>query len=104
MADDFNSLSNRLLLRCPAAGINLAQQFINDGWQTLQARREWSFRKKYGTFAPPTQYSNGTASTNVAAGSPTLITGAGTVWTSQMIGTQIRIGGLLYPYYTIIGW
>jgi len=102
--DDFNTLSNRLLLRCPAAGINLCQQFVNDSWQTLQARREWSFRRKYNTFAPPTQYSTGMASTNVSAGNPTLITGINTVWTPQMIGTQIRVGGLLYPFYTIIGW
>lgn len=99
--DDFNTLSNRLLSRCPAAGILLSQQFINDAWHQLQARREWSWRRKSGTFAPPNLYQTGTASTNVAIGSPTLITGSGTVWTPQMVGQQIRIGGLLYPYYTI---
>jgi hypothetical protein len=102
--DDFVSLSNRLLNRCPAIGYQLAQQFINDSWHSLQARREWSFRRQYGTFAPPTQYNTGTASTNAGAGNPTLITGSGTVWTPQMVGTQIRIGGLLYPYYTIVGY
>jgi len=49
-------------------------------------------------------YVTGSASTNSAAGAPNLITGVGTVWTPQMIGQQIRIGGLLYPYYTITGW
>lgn len=99
--DDFNTLSNRLLSRCPAAGILLSQQFINDAWHQLQARREWSWRRKSGTFAPPNLYQTGTASTNVSVGSATLITGSGTVWTPQMVGQQIRIGGLLYPYYTI---
>lgn len=102
--DNFNTLSNRLLNRCPAVGIVLAGQLVNDAWQTLQARKDWSWRRASATFAPPTLYSFGFASTNVATGNPTLITGAGTTWTQQMIGSQIRIGGLLYPFYTIIGW
>lgn len=102
--DDFNSLSQRLLSRCPQVGIVLAQQLVNDAWRTLQARKEWSWRRRGNTFAPPNLYQTGSASTNVAAGAPTLITGIGTTWTPSMIGQQIRIGGLLYPYYTIVGW
>lgn len=102
--DNFNTLSQRLLNRAPQVGIVLAQQFVNDAWATLQARRDWSWRRRSGTFAPPTLYNTGLASTNVATGNPTVITGLGTTWTPQMIGRQIRLGGLLYPYYTIIGW
>jgi hypothetical protein len=85
-------------------GQQLAQQLINDSWRTLQSRREWSWRRRSGTFAPPNLYTTGQASTNAAAGNPTLITGIGTTWTQSMIGRQIRLGGLLYPYYTIVGW
>ena len=100
--DDFNSLSNRLLNQCPAAGIFLARQFINDSWHELQARREWSWRRRSsGVFTPSSVYAVGTCSTNVGVGSPTLITGSGTTWTAAMVGTQIRVGGYLYPYYTI---
>lgn len=103
--DDFNTLSQRLLSRAPQVGIALSQQLVNDAWRTLQSRREWSFRRRSGTFAPPNLYNTGFASTNVATGNPTLITGSGgATWTPQMIGTQIRIGGLLYPFYTIVGW
>ncbi len=102
--DNFNTLSQRLLSRCPAVGIVLSQQLINDSWRTLQSRREWSWRRRSGTFAPPNLYQTGQASTNVASGAPTLITGTGTAWTPDMIGRQIRIGGLLFPYYTIVGW
>lgn len=102
--DNFVTLSNRLLSRCSAVGLTLSQQLINDSWRTLQSRREWSWRRRSGTFAPPNLYQTGTATTNAASGSPTLITGSGTVWTPDMIGRQIRIGGLLYPYYTIVGW
>ena len=102
--DDFVSLSNRLLNRAPSVGLALSQQFINDSWRTLQSRREWSFRRRHGTFSPPNLYTTGQATTNVATGSPTLITGIGTAWTPQMVGSQIRIGGLLFPYYTIVGW
>lgn len=102
--DNFNTLWNRLLNRAPNIGPVLAQQFINDSWHTLQAMEEWSWRRRSSTFAPPNQYITGLASTNVATGSPNLITGVGTVWTPSMIGQQIRIGGLLYPFYTIVGW
>lgn len=102
--DTFVTLSQRLLNRCPQVGILLAGQMVNDAWHTLQARREWSFRRRHGTFAPPTQYSTGYASSNVATGNPTLITGVGTAWTPQMVGSQLRLGGLLYPYYTIVAW
>ena len=104
MSDNFNTLSNRLLNRAPQVGIVLAQQLINDSFHTLQARKEWSWRRRSSVFAPPNLYLQGNATTNVAAGDPTLITGNGTSWTPQMIGQQIRIGGLLYPYYTIVGW
>jgi len=102
--DDFNTLSNRLLTRVPKAGIMLAQQWVNDSWQTLQSMREWSWRRRFGTIAPPNLYATGTVSTNVGVGLPTTLTGIGTSWTQDMIGRQIRIGGLMYPYYTIIGW
>jgi len=102
--DNFITLSNRLLSRAPAIGIALSEQLIQDSWHQLQARREWSFRRRSGTFAPPNLYQTGTASTNVSNGQPTLITGSGTTWTPDMIGRQIRIGGLLFPFYTIVGW
>lgn len=104
LMDDFNTLSNRLLTRCPMVGMVLAQQFINDSWRTLQSHKEWSFRRRSGTFAPPDLYQSGSASTNVENGNPNLITGSGTTWTPAMVGRQIRVGGLNYPYYTIIGW
>ena len=99
--DDFLSLSNRLLSRCPAAGIVLSQQFVNDAWHTLQARREWSWRRRNATWAPPNVYQTGSAATNVGVGNPTLISGTGTSWTAGMIGRQIRLAGLTYQYYTI---
>lgn len=102
--DNFITLSNRLLGRCPSIDIELSKQFINDSWHSLQARRQWSFRRRSSVFAPPTIYTAGFASTNVGAGQPNLITGVGTTWTVDMIGRQIRIGGLLYPFYTITGW
>lgn len=104
MADNFVTLYNRLLNRAPEVGVILSQQLINDSWRTLQARKEWSWRRRSSTFAPPDLYLAGSASTNVAAGNPTLITGSGTAWTPAMVGRQIRLGGLLYPFYTIVGY
>jgi hypothetical protein len=104
MPDDFITLSSRLLSRVPAIGILLSQQFINDAWHQLQARRDWSWRRKDNQFSPPSIYNTGFASTNKASGQPNLITGNGTAWTPDMIGRQIRLNGMLFPYATIVGW
>ena len=101
MADDFNTLSQRLLNFCPNAGKILAEQFINDSWKEVQARREWSWRRGHNIFQPPPLYSTGTVTTNVGSGNPNLITGNGTNWTQSMVGQQIRINGLNFPYYDI---
>ena len=99
--DNFISLTNRLINRAPQVGIVLAGQLVNDAWKTLQARKDWSWRRKSGSFNPPTLYQAGTATTNVGTGNPYLITGSGTAWDQSMIGRQIRVGGLNFPYYTI---
>jgi hypothetical protein len=104
LADNFITLSNRLLSRAPAVGIALSQQLINDSWHTLQSKRDWSWRRGHGTIAPPNLYQAGTVTTHVADGDPFRLTGNGTVWTPDMVGRQIRIGGLLQPYYTITAW
>jgi hypothetical protein len=102
--DNWITLSNRLLNRAPLVGIVLAQQFVNDAWATLQAKREWSFRRRSGIFSPPNVYQFGMASTNVGIGAPTLITGLNTTWTPDMIGRQIRVGGINFPFYTIANY
>ena len=102
--DDFNTLSNRLLNRCPDVGLSLSQQLVNDAWRTLQAKQEWSWRRSSGIFSPPTLYNIGYVSTNSGIGQPTLLTGVGTAWTPGMIGQQIRIGGLMFPFYDITGY
>ncbi len=99
--DNYFTLSQRLQLRAPQVGNVLAGQLVNDAWRTLQARKDWSWRRRSNTFAPPNLYSAGQVSTNVATGSAFLITGTSTAWSPTMIGSQIRAGGLLYPYYTI---
>jgi hypothetical protein len=104
VSDNFITLSNRLLNRCPAVGIVLAQQLVNDAWRTLQSRAEWTWRRRSFNIAPPPLTNSGSVSTNVSTGNPNLITGTGTSWTPSLIGQQIRAGGLLYPYYTIVGW
>ena len=100
MADDFNSLSQRLLNHCPAVGKILAEQFINDAWKKIQGRRTWSWRQGNNVFSPPPLVT-GFCSTNVGAGNPNLITGIGTNFTQSMVGQQIRLNGLNFPYYDI---
>lgn len=100
--DDFNTLSQRLLSRCPSAGKLLSEQLINDAWKQLQGRREWSWRRSNNIFQPPPLVTAGTVSTNLSNGNPNLITGVGTTFTQSMVGQQIRINGLNFPYYDIV--
>lgn len=102
--DNFFTLTQRLLNRAPAIGLVLSAQLVNDSWRTLQARREWSWRRKTGAFAPPTAYNAGLASTNAATGNANLVTGQNTAWPVTVVGQQIRIGGLNYPYFTVLNW
>ncbi len=87
MADNFNTLYNRLLSRAPLVGPLLAQQFINDAWQTLQSRREWSWRRRNGVIAPASLYQTGTVTTNA---STSLSTGSGGINTFQFNQTQFN--------------
>jgi hypothetical protein len=103
MGDNFTTLWNRVLSRAPGVGPILAQQLINDSWHELQAREDWTFRRRSFTIAPNLVVNNGSVSTNVSTGNPFLISGNQTTFAQAMVGRQIRVSGLNYPYYTIQG-
>lgn len=96
--DTYTTLWNRLLSRAPAIGPLLAQQYISDSFRDLTRRRQWTWRRKYGTFYPSILTTTG--SVTVTNGLPT-VTGSGTSWTPSMVGNQFRSGGNAYPTYTI---
>ena len=98
--DTFTTLWNRLQSRCPAAGPALSQQLIQDSFNQLAERRQWSWLMKPGAFFPANLYQTGTV--DVTPGLFT-VSGTGTAWTVAMVGIQIRIGGIgsSYPTYTI---
>lgn len=98
--DTFTTLWNRLLNRAQAVGPILAQDLVRDAFQQLQSRREWSWLMKTGAFYPSVFYQAGTIS--IASGN--VVTGAGTAWTQDMIGSQIRGGAppSILPTYTIL--
>lgn len=99
--DTLDTLSKRLLSRCPSVGIALSKQLINDCWHEIQGRYRWSWRTANGCFAPPQIYTTGTVSVD-PVNNPYTITGVATAWVSSMTGRQIRPGGITQPYYTIV--
>ena len=98
--DTFTTIWNRLLARAPDIMPGLAQQFVSDSFNQLVERRDWSWRQKHSAFYPSIYYNTGTVA--VTPGSA-VVTGTGTVFTPQMTGLQITIGGTpaIYGTYTV---
>jgi len=95
--DTFNSIVGRVQLHCPAAGLVLARDWVNNAFRRIAERRRWSWLIKQNQFVFPAAYTTGTVTvTNASA----TVTGSGTAWDSTMIGLQFRLG-VATPIYTI---
>lgn len=97
MLDTYNQIWNRVMLRCPALSPKLAQDFVVNAFRRLAETRRWSWLVRFGQFIAPPVYNTGTVSVTQNS---TTVTGVGTVFTSDMVGRQFRIG-LTAPIYTI---
>jgi len=95
--DTFNSIVGRVQLHCPAAGLLLARDWVNNSFRRIAERRRWSWLVKQGQFIFPAAYTTGTVTvTNASA----TVTGSGTAWDGTHVGQQFRLG-LTSPIYTI---
>lgn len=102
MVDTYTTIWNRLLLRAPAVGAELARDLVRDAFQQFAERREWSWLIRHSAFFPPTY--NLTDAVSVSPGSP-FVTSTGGFFVPAMVGQQIRLGalgGTSYPTYTIL--
>lgn len=96
MANDFNEVWNKVLLRAPIDP-GQAQSFVKDAFQQFAERREWSWMIRNSTFAPPNLYNTGLATATPGTAN---VVGTDTNWTQAMIGRQFRFG-IFTPIYTI---
>lgn len=96
--DTYDSIVNSLLLRCPLAGGQLAEQFINYAFRRIIEKRKWSWSISQSQFIFPAAYTTGTVTVTNNSNS---VAGVGTTWTTAMIGRQFRTSTLT-PIYTII--
>lgn len=88
---------NSLLLRCPLAGGQLAEQFINYAFRDVIERRKWSWSISQSQFIFPAAV---TAGTVTVTNQSNAVVGVGTAWNATMIGQQFRTSTLT-PIYTI---
>jgi len=95
--DTYDSIVNGLLLRCPAAGGQLAEQFVNYAFRDLIEKRKWSWSIAQSQFIFPAAYTTGTVT---VTNNSNAVVGVGTAWTASMIGQQFRTSTLT-PIYTI---
>lgn len=97
MATRFQSIVGKVKLRCPDAPQFLAEDWVRQAFSEISTYRNWSWLFSYSQFLIPAIYNTGTVT--VTRGS-TAVTGSSTVWTSDMVGRQFRIG-VGSPIYTI---
>jgi hypothetical protein len=95
----YEQLWRRLRVHAPELPVPLAQEFINNAYSRILARRAWTGMRKETEIYVPQQYSTGTIT--VANGSPTVV-GSGTTFTSAMVGRQLMLTTIGSPMYTII--
>ena len=95
--DTYDSIVNSLLLRCPLAGGQLAEQFINYAFRDIIERRKWSWSISQSQFIFPNAV---TAGTVTVTNNNNTVTGVGTNFLASMIGMQFRTSTLT-PIYTI---
>lgn len=85
------------MLRCPAASVMLARQWVSYAFRDVIECRRWSWLIKRGQFLPNQVVNSGYV--NVTRGS-TAVVGVGTTWTQDLVGRQFRVG--FAPIYTVI--
>lgn len=95
--DTYQTIWNKVLLRCPAADPGLAKDWVTNAFREVAERRRWSWLIRTGQIIVPNQYNTGTVACTLGLST---ITGSGTAWTADMIGRQFRVG-VNAPIYTI---
>ena len=97
MAEDFDGLARKLLLRCPKLGPFIARDLIKSAFHDIVDLWQWSWLIKRTQLSVPTAYQTGTAT--VTFGLPTVTLVGGVVDPSH-IGRQFRVG-IASPVLTI---
>jgi len=98
VAEDFDGIARKLLLRCPKLGPFIARDLIKSAFHDIVEIWQWSWLIKRIQLSVPAAYQNGLAT--VTYGSPTVtLTGGGTVDASH-VGRQFRTG-IASPILTI---
>lgn len=89
MADNFDGVARKLVLRSPNTSLLLAYDFVRNAFHDVVERRRWSWMFKRGQLFTTNQYNTGTASINAGDTTVTLNGGAAT---SDLVGQQFRLG------------
>lgn len=95
--ETFEVLWKRLLIYAPGCPVPLAQEFINTAYSRALAGWKWSQFRRDSEFTIPATYDDGTVT--VTSGSAT-VTGASTLFTSDLEDRQFYIGGIA-PFYDV---
>lgn len=89
MADSFDSVARKIILRAPSTSLLIAYDFVRNSFRDVIERRRWSWMFKRGQLWTTDQYNTGTAT--IAVGTTT-VTLAGGVVNASFVGQQFRVG------------
>lgn len=98
MAETFDGLARKLLLRCPKLGPFIARDLIKKSFDDVRDLYSWSWKLKRAQITVPNVYSTGLATTTYGLNTVTL-TGGGIVSVDH-VGRQFRVG-IASPILTI---
>jgi hypothetical protein len=84
----YGQIQDRLINAFPELSPTRIADIINSSYQRLLSRRKWSFLYDVTNLSTIAPYTTGTV--DVTQGSAT-VTGTSTVWTSAMVGRQLRV-------------
>lgn len=88
MAESFSRMWRELRLYTPDAPPMLCQKLINEAYLKILATRDWSGLRAQSQFIIPDPYTTGTITATLNS---TTFSGTGTVWTTAMIGRQLKV-------------
>lgn len=98
MAETFDGLARKLLLRVPKLGPFISRDLIKKAFDDVKDTYSWSWRLKRGQLSVPNAYTTGLAS--IAFGTNTVTLSSGGIVDATHVGRQFRVG-VASPILTI---
>lgn len=93
MPDSYESMWREVRLYAPTCPSELCERFVRNRFRDIVEERLWSWAFKEAQIDIPSSYSVGTVDLTYQSN---IVTGTDTVWTTDMVGRQIKVRNNMY--------